>query len=224
MQYETARIAYEAQGKHATASGVAVSSSLSGYIKNRLVSQGEYVSVGQPIVTVTKNRRLQLRADVPMENINLLSQISGANFQMVGSKNVYSTEALHGRVLSYARSVSDGSAFLPITLEFDNVGDLVSGAFAMVWLQGKEREGVLLFKRLFKGEKYAPVIGKQLSAQNGVFHAGDVIRNNGLVKRDLKRVFALCLAVACAKLCAALVEMQNSRFKRRKRKPDCIAE
>ena len=143
MQYETARIAYEAQGKHATASGVAVSSSLSGYIKNRLVSQGEYVSVGQPIVTVTKNRRLQLRADVPMENINLLSQISGANFQMAGSKNVYSTEALHGRVLSYARSVSDGSAFLPITLEFDNVGDLVSGAFAMVWLQGKEREGVL---------------------------------------------------------------------------------
>ena len=64
MKYENARTAYEAQAANVTVSGVKVTSPISGYVKNRLVSQGEYVTVGQPVATISKNRRLQLRADV----------------------------------------------------------------------------------------------------------------------------------------------------------------
>ena len=64
LRYETAKTAYEAQAANITSSGVRITSPISGFIKNRLVSQGDYVSVGQPIATVSQNKRLQLRAEV----------------------------------------------------------------------------------------------------------------------------------------------------------------
>ena len=62
--YENAKAAYQAQSANVTAAGIRVTSPMNGYIKNRLVNQGEYVSVGQPIATVSQNKRLQLRAEV----------------------------------------------------------------------------------------------------------------------------------------------------------------
>ena len=63
-KYENARIAYEALSKNQTKGGVAVSAPMGGYIKNLLVKEGDYVSVGQPLATVTQNNRLILRAEV----------------------------------------------------------------------------------------------------------------------------------------------------------------
>ena len=45
--YENARISYEAVAKNHSASGQAVVSPISGYVKNLLVKEGDYVSVGQ---------------------------------------------------------------------------------------------------------------------------------------------------------------------------------
>ena len=59
LRYETAKAAYQGQASNITASGIRVTSPINGYIKNRLVNQGEYVSVGQPIATVAQNRRLR---------------------------------------------------------------------------------------------------------------------------------------------------------------------
>lgn len=143
MQYTTARVAYEAQAKSMTGSGVAVASNMGGYVKSRLVAQGEYVTVGQPIVVITQSRRLQLKADVPSNYASRLSSVRDANFRMAGSSEVHSTGSLHGRVLSYARSVTDGSAFVPVTFEFDNVGDVVSGTYADVWLLSARRQQVI---------------------------------------------------------------------------------
>ena len=85
MQYETARVAYEAQAKNSTVAGISVSSPMSGYIKTLLVAQGEYVAVGQPIAVVTNSRRLQLRADVPCHQAQSLATIGSDNFRMAGS-------------------------------------------------------------------------------------------------------------------------------------------
>lgn len=143
MQYETARVAYEAQARRLTASGVAVTSPVGGYIKRLQVAQGDYVQVGQPIATVTKSRRMQLRADVPVGHVGQLAAVTGANFRMAGSERIYRLDELHGRVVARARSVAGGSAFVPMTFELDNVGDMLAGAFAEVWLLAAGRPGVL---------------------------------------------------------------------------------
>ncbi len=143
MQYETARVAYEAQARRLTARGVAVLSPAGGYIKRLQVAQGEYVQVGQPIATVTRSRRMQLRADVPVNRAGQLSSVTGANFRMAGTERVYRLDQLHGRVVARARSVDGGSPFVTMTFELDNVGDMLAGAFAEVWLLAAERQGVV---------------------------------------------------------------------------------
>ena len=54
--YETDKINYEAQASNYSSSGIGVTSSLSGFIKNLYVNQGDYVSVGQPIASISQNR------------------------------------------------------------------------------------------------------------------------------------------------------------------------
>lgn len=143
MQYETARVAYEAQAKSVTGAGIAISSPSGGYIKSLLVRQGEYVQTGQTIAILTQSRRLQLRADAHSTDVQRLAGVTGANFRMAGSDRVYCLDDMHGRLLSYGRSVSDGSPYIAVTFEFDNVGDIVAGAFADVWLLCRERADVV---------------------------------------------------------------------------------
>ena len=80
-KYENAKLAYEALGKNQTKNGVSVTSPMGGYIKNLLVKEGDYVSVGQPLATVTQNNRLFLRADVSERYYKYLNGITSANFK-----------------------------------------------------------------------------------------------------------------------------------------------
>lgn len=141
--YENARLAYTSQAARRTAAGTQVTAPRGGYLKARLVAQGAFVTAGTPVAIVTQSRRLWLRADVPVSRIGLLPSVTSAHFRMAGSDRVYRLDDLHGQVQSFARSVSDGAAFVPMTFSLDNVGDLVAGAFAEVWLLTDEREGVL---------------------------------------------------------------------------------
>ncbi|MDR2815779.1 MAG: efflux RND transporter periplasmic adaptor subunit, partial [Proteiniphilum sp.] len=132
LRYETARTVYEAQAGNITEGGVRVASPISGYLKNRLVSQGEYVSVGQPIATVSQNKRLQLKAEVSENYFGSLKSISGANFRMAYDKKVYKLSDLNGRLLSFGKAADGQSFFIPGTFEFDNIGDIIPGSFAEV--------------------------------------------------------------------------------------------
>ena len=50
-------------------------SPISGFIKNIMVSEGQYVSSGQPLATITKNQRMVLKADVSMKDADKISSI-----------------------------------------------------------------------------------------------------------------------------------------------------
>ena len=62
LNYENAKTAWEAVKGKQTSDGVSVVAPQNGYLKNLLVKEGDYVSVGQPLATVTQNNRLMLRA------------------------------------------------------------------------------------------------------------------------------------------------------------------
>ena len=134
LDYEQALAAWRGMESTASKGGVVISSPRAGYVKNILVRQGDYVNIGTPILTLTSNRRLQLRADVPQQYLRLLSSVSGANFRIPGDDTLYRLSAMNGRVESYARSLADGSAFAPVIMSMDNVGALLPGAYADVYL------------------------------------------------------------------------------------------
>ena len=118
---------------------------LKGYIKDLQVKNGDYVTVGQPLATVTQDRRLQLRADVPERYYTFLQQVRSARFRMAyaGPGEVHDLEALNGRLVSRGQVAQTGDFFVPVTFEFNNQGHLVPGAFAQVYLLGQVRSGVL---------------------------------------------------------------------------------
>lgn len=143
MRYETAKSSYEAQASDITSGGVNVKAPIGGYIKNRLVNQGDYVSVGQPIVTISQNKRLQLRAEVSEKQFNVLKSISSANFKMAYGDTVYKLSDLNGRLLSFGKTASGQSFYIPVTFEFDNIGDIIPGSFTEVYLLASPRQNVI---------------------------------------------------------------------------------
>jgi len=143
LRYETARTAYEAQASNITASGVNVTSPISGYIKSRMVAQGEYVSVGQAIATVSQNKRLQLRAEVSENQYKTLKNVNSANFKPAYDEVVYKLSDLNGRLLSFGKAAGDQSFYIPVTFEFDNVGDIIPGSFTEVYLLSGQQENII---------------------------------------------------------------------------------
>jgi cobalt-zinc-cadmium efflux system membrane fusion protein len=142
LRYETAKTAHDAHAPNMSVDGVRVTSPMSGYIVNRLVGQGEYVSVGQPIATVSRNRRLQLRAEVSENHYQNLGSIGSANFKTAYDDKVYKLSELNGRLVSFGKA-SGESFYLPITFEFENPGDIVPGTYIEVFLLSTPQENVL---------------------------------------------------------------------------------
>ena len=152
--YENARINYEALGgSHSsdkgelTPDGVTVVSPMAGYVKSLLVKEGDYVQVGQPLVSITRNRRLYLRADVSEKYYDQLSRITSANFSTPYNNMTYRLSELNGRLLSYGKTTTDQSYYIPVTFEFDNQVNVAPGAFVEVYLLGTAEEGVLTLPR-----------------------------------------------------------------------------
>lgn len=146
--YENARISYEAVAKNNSQSGQAVTSPIGGYVKDLLVKEGDYVTVGQPLVSITQNRRLFLRADVSEKYYPYLRTIGSANFCTPYNNKVYALSELNGRLLSYGKASGGGSGYyVPVTFEFDNKGDIVPGSFVEVYLLSSPMENVIALPR-----------------------------------------------------------------------------
>lgn len=141
--YENARIAYEALSPSKDGKGVAVKSPIGGYVKSCLVKEGDYVTVGQPLLTVTQTRRLQLKAEVSERYYAALKSIVSANFTTTYDDKIYRLDDLKGRLLSYGKSSGDTSFYIPVIFEFDNHGDVIPGSFVEVYLLSEERQGVV---------------------------------------------------------------------------------
>lgn len=139
---ERAALAYKALGR-SNSSGVAVVAQMSGFIKECLVKQGDYVEVGQPLMTISQNKHLYLRAEVPESSYGMLSQITSANFKTSYSQQVYQLSSMGGKLLTYGKASSMESAFIPVTFEFDNRNGVVPGAFAEIYLLTTQRPNVL---------------------------------------------------------------------------------
>lgn len=132
-EYEQAKAAYEALiSSGVSSAGLNVSAPVSGYIKAIYVSEGQYVSTGDAIATISRDRKLQLRADLSDKYYSKLKDIKDANF-VTPDGRTYTMSGLGGRLLSASRS-SIGH-FLPVTFELNNTIDAAPGSYVDVYLK-----------------------------------------------------------------------------------------
>lgn len=140
-RYENARAAHSSKA----ASG-AVTSPASGTLTQLLASNGQYVSAGQPIATITRGGNLTLRVDLPERYAPQLSAVSGLNITLAGDSSVYSVNA-GDFSLSRGELYSDSRGYIPLSLSFSNPGIMRTGVFAEVYLLTQPRAGMLAVPR-----------------------------------------------------------------------------
>ena len=142
-RYETARLTYEALASNDGENGTVVKSPIRGYVRNCLVKEGDYVTVGTPLAGVITGSKLYLKADVSERYLNHLPGVNDANFKLSYGDRVYTASELGGRLLGYGRSTDETNAYIPVTFAFNGTEDILPGAFAQVWLLSAERDGVI---------------------------------------------------------------------------------
>lgn len=172
--YERAQLAYEATGGKASVSGVTVSAPSGGYVKECLVSDGDYVEVGQPLMRLTQNRKLYLRAEVSERDYGKLGTISSAKFRPSYSERIYNLQDLDGRLVASGQTATANSSFIPVTFEFNNTGGVVPGSFAEIYLLTGRRENVIS----------VPI--SALTEEQGVHFVYVKIDDEGYLKREVK--------------------------------------
>lgn len=135
VAFENARTVFNTISKNYSTKGQGISSPMTGFVKNILVREGQFVEAGTPLIVISKNKKLVLQANVSQRYFSRLPSIASANFKTVGSEAVFDIQELNGKILSFGKSISANSPFLPVTFEIDNTGNLIPGSVAEVYLK-----------------------------------------------------------------------------------------
>jgi len=174
LHYKNAQSNFNIIAKNYSVNGKKVASPITGFIKNLLVSEGQYVKTGQPIASVSQNKKLILKAEVPQKHYAKLNSITSANFKTAYDNVVYNTDSLNGKFISYGKSANDHSYYIPVHFEIDNKGDIISGSFIEVFLKTTVIKDVLTIP-------YSALMEEQGSYYVYVQTSGE-----GFQKRELK--------------------------------------
>jgi len=135
LKFENAQTLFGIIAKNYSANGQIVTSAINGFVKNVFVTERQFVEAGTPLATISKNKKLILQVNVSQKHFNNLATITSANFKTTDNEKIYSTQELNGKVISYGKSASANSPFIPVTFEIDNTGDIISGSVAEVYLK-----------------------------------------------------------------------------------------
>ncbi len=142
-QYDNTKAIFENLQNNFSASGQKVTSSLTGYIKQLFVKNGQYVEAGQPLVIVSQNKTLVLYAEVQQKYAPYLGAISSANIRTINDQKSYTFDELNGKILSYGRSANSDNYLIPVNVQIDNKGSFISGGFVELYLKTTTNSQVL---------------------------------------------------------------------------------
>jgi RND family efflux transporter MFP subunit len=177
--YTTDSIKYYNLASKVTEKGMEVVSPITGYIHELNFSEGQYVELGQQIVTISNNKYLLLRADVPMQHYSLVGNLLTANFRTAYSDKIYNIDELQGKLLAKGSSVAENDHYIPVYFELTNDGSLLEGAFVDVFLKTGKKDSVLLVPENAVTEEqgvhyvYVQVSGESYSKRAVIFGDSD---------------------------------------------------
>jgi RND family efflux transporter MFP subunit len=142
-EYENSKLRFENLSNNFNEGGQKVVSSKAGFIKHIYITNGQYVEAGQPLVSITENKNLFLKAEVQQKYAAVLPFIKTANIRSLNNNSVFSLEELNGKVVSYAKNVSDESYLIPVILQVENRAEIVPGSFMELFLITESKTNAL---------------------------------------------------------------------------------
>ncbi len=172
-RFERTKATYEALSQNYTSKGTRISAPISGFVKNLYVSEGQFVQIGDPIASVSQNKKIVLKADVSQTSFDQLAAVQSANFVTLDHL-AYNTTDLNGKVLAFGKSVSKDEPFIPITFEIDNLGEMLPGSFVEVYLKSNPIPDALVIPKT------------ALIEEQGLFFVYVQLEGESFTKREVK--------------------------------------
>lgn len=174
LEYKNTKTVYTNIANNYSSNGKKIISPIQGFVKNIMVNEGEYVQVGQPIASISQNRKLVLKAEVPQKYFSKLNTISAANFVTPYDNKIYNTDSLNGKFISYGKNTNDNAYYLPVNFEIDNQGMIIPGSFIEVYLKTGLNNNALV------------IPNSAIIEEQGIYYAYVQTSGEGFQKRELK--------------------------------------
>jgi len=134
--YRHAEAVYSNLRKNISSGGSQViRSPMTGFVKQLFVRNGEFAEAGQPLLVVSQNRDLLIRAELQPKYFHLLGSITTANIKVMHSDQTYSLEELKGRVVSYGKSTGLTNPLIPVVFQVENNAGLLPGSFVEMFIK-----------------------------------------------------------------------------------------
>lgn len=133
--FENTRAVFENLKRNFDGSGQQITSPQKGFIKKIFVKNGTFVEAGQPVAVISQSKSLMLTAEVPSKYAPVLPNIKTANLRVINDPKAYSLEQLNGRIVSYGKAANSDNFLIPVVLQLENNGSLVSGGFVELFLK-----------------------------------------------------------------------------------------
>ncbi|HEY8388376.1 MAG TPA: efflux RND transporter periplasmic adaptor subunit [Parasegetibacter sp.] len=145
LRFEHSQIRLSALLKNYSSGGKSINTPVSGFIKQTLVTDGQFVTSGQPLAVISKSRKVLLRADVPVSESSRLAQIGTADFRFRNGEVLYNTGNLNGRKIAIPKATNANSPFLPFYFEIDFRPEFISGSVVEIFLNtGKSENNIAI--------------------------------------------------------------------------------
>lgn len=134
-EFDNAKAIYENLSRNFSSNGQSISSPMNGFVKQLFVKNGQFVEAGQPIVSISQNKTLLLKADVQQKYAPYLGSINSAVIKTIHDSKIYTFEQLNGKILSYGRNANADNYLIPVSLQIDNKGSFIPGGFVELYLK-----------------------------------------------------------------------------------------
>jgi multidrug efflux pump subunit AcrA (membrane-fusion protein) len=145
-----------------------------GFVKHLFVKNGQYVEAGQPVVIISQNKTLLLRAEVQQKYATYLMSISTANIRTTEDNKTYTLEELNGKVLSFGKTTTPDNYLIPVSIQINNSASFVPGGF------------VELFLKTVSNSKALTLPNTSLLEEQGVFFVYVQVTPELFEKREIK--------------------------------------
>jgi len=122
--------------------GLKISSTVSGFISGLFVANGQYVESGTPLLSLSRDNKLSVQADISPLQLSKIPNLNSAIFSAPYTDTSYLLSDLDGRLVSVGKQIIENN-FIPITFEIKKSGNLLAGSFINVYLLGNSINNVL---------------------------------------------------------------------------------
>ncbi len=181
-EYITDSINFYSLKRSAGSDGMKVLAPRSGYIHELNVSEGQFVESGNLMATISANKVILLKADLPQQYFNELGKIITTNFRPAYTTRVYTLEELSGKLIARGASVAENNHYMPIYFEVNNDGTILEGAFSEFYLKTIPEPGHIvlpvnsLIEELGNYYVYVQVTGEEYQKRSIKLLANDGIK------------------------------------------------